>query len=227
MKNNTTMNKQPKKEFTGICPRGIEGYTGKIRKYTGEQFGRNCHMVEAHENGDFYCYNEERELHCEGAPALEWADGRKEWHKNGKLHREDGAAMTLPDGSKRWYLNDVKMTKEEFDEKISMQGKPRPEINSVYANRNPQQRHPIGGNLNPQNNPIERSSRKTIVADLYEYCYLTPADKGHYVEVTRWLNSQGVDIVVDDGDGQKMISLTYGQLNAIRACVHEMRDGTY
>lgn len=226
------MNQQPSKQFTGTCANGIEGWTGRIRKYTGEQFGKNCHMVEAHENGDFYCYNEKGELHCEGEPAVEWADGRKEWHVNGKMHREDGAALILPNGGERYYLNDVKMSKEEFDEKISMREKPRPIIDTVHGNRNPQKRHTIAGNLNPEigelneSNPIAKLSRKTFVADLYQYCFLTPKDKGHYVEVTKWLNSQGVDIVVDDGYGQKSISLTYGQLNAIKACVHEMRDGT-
>ena len=45
-------------------------------------------------------------LHRDGAPAIELADGSKEWHLHGKLHREDGPAIELADGSKEWHLHD-------------------------------------------------------------------------------------------------------------------------
>ena len=44
-------------------------------------------------------------LHREDGPAIEYADGGKEWYLNGKLHREDGPAVELADGSKVWTLN--------------------------------------------------------------------------------------------------------------------------
>jgi antitoxin component YwqK of YwqJK toxin-antitoxin module len=43
--------------------------------------------------------------HREDGPAIEWSDGTKEWHRNGKLHREDGQAVECADGSKFWYRN--------------------------------------------------------------------------------------------------------------------------
>jgi hypothetical protein len=35
-------------------------------------------------------------------PAIEWADGTKEWYINGQLHREDGPAIEWANGTKEW-----------------------------------------------------------------------------------------------------------------------------
>ena len=45
------------------------------------------------------------QLHREDGPAIEWADGSKEYWLNGMLHREDGPAVELADGSKEYWLN--------------------------------------------------------------------------------------------------------------------------
>jgi len=44
-------------------------------------------------------------LHRTDGPAVEHADGHKEWYLNGKLHRTDGPTVERTDGSKAWYLN--------------------------------------------------------------------------------------------------------------------------
>ena len=44
--------------------------------------------------------------HREDGPAIELANGHKEYWINGKLHREDGPAIIYKDGSKFWYIND-------------------------------------------------------------------------------------------------------------------------
>ena len=44
-------------------------------------------------------------LHREDGPAIELANGRKEWWINGNLHREDGPAIILADCTKVWYIN--------------------------------------------------------------------------------------------------------------------------
>lgn len=51
-------------------------------------------------------YNEEDKFHRENGPAIEYANGEKQWWINGKFHREDGPAIEYPDGSKYWYKND-------------------------------------------------------------------------------------------------------------------------
>lgn len=67
-----------------------DGGSLEIKQY-GDEFWRNA-------NGD---------LHRENAPAIERADGAKEWWINGRLHREDGPAVECADGYKAWYLNGI------------------------------------------------------------------------------------------------------------------------
>ena len=49
--------------------------------------------------------NSKGEPHREDGPAVEWADGYKEWYINGKRHREDGPAIETADGYKWWYID--------------------------------------------------------------------------------------------------------------------------
>ena len=44
-------------------------------------------------------------LHRENGPAIECANGHKEWRQNGQLHRTDGPAIEWWDGTKRWFQN--------------------------------------------------------------------------------------------------------------------------
>lgn len=44
-------------------------------------------------------------LHREGLPAIERANGDKEWRQNGLLHREDGPAIERTDGYREWRRN--------------------------------------------------------------------------------------------------------------------------
>ncbi len=55
------------------------------------------------EFGNKYWKNKEGELHRLYGPAIEGADGRKEWYQNGKLHRLDGPAQEFNCGDKYWY----------------------------------------------------------------------------------------------------------------------------
>ena len=50
-------------------------------------------------------YNSEGHRHRENGPAMEWANGSKEWYLNGLIHRESGPAIEDVDGFKYWYLN--------------------------------------------------------------------------------------------------------------------------
>ena len=44
-------------------------------------------------------------LHRDDGPAIEYADGSKEWWINGDQHREDGPACEYVNGSKEWWVN--------------------------------------------------------------------------------------------------------------------------
>jgi len=43
-------------------------------------------------------------LHREDGPAIEYADGDKEWYLYGLLHREDGPSQEYFGGTKLWYF---------------------------------------------------------------------------------------------------------------------------
>jgi hypothetical protein len=84
--------------------------------------------VQIDEDGNVYYYNEKGHLHrldgpaieyANGSkewiieskhhrldgPAVEWRNGYKEWYYKGKRHRLDGPAIEWPDGDKWWYVN--------------------------------------------------------------------------------------------------------------------------
>lgn len=47
------------------------------------------------------------ELHREDGPAVEGANGTKEWYLNGLRHRVDGPAYEEPNGDQEWLVNGV------------------------------------------------------------------------------------------------------------------------
>jgi hypothetical protein len=50
--------------------------------------------------------NDNGQLHKEGGPAIEYANGDKHWYINNLHHREDGPAIEYSNGDKCWYIND-------------------------------------------------------------------------------------------------------------------------
>ena len=100
------------------------------------------YKVKVYENGGQEWYNINDQLHRADGPALECADGSKEWftngqrhrldgpavdsadgskhwYKNGQRHREDGPAVEYPNGRKSWYLHGVRLSEAEFRAKFS------------------------------------------------------------------------------------------------------------
>jgi hypothetical protein len=56
--------------------------------------------------GSIFYSNENSKWHREDGPAIEYANGNREWYLNGELHREDGPACEYTtNGSKGWFLN--------------------------------------------------------------------------------------------------------------------------
>jgi hypothetical protein len=60
---------------------------------------------------------------------------------------------------------------------------------------------------------MEKSKRNAVMENLNKFCHL--AKEHDYVDVTEWTNGEGWDICLND----KLISLTYGQLEAIKYLV--------
>ena len=48
-------------------------------------------------------------------------NGNKEWRLNGKWHREDGPAIERANGDKQWWLHGENLTEEEHRQRTSSQ----------------------------------------------------------------------------------------------------------
>lgn len=62
---------------------------------------------------------------------------------------------------------------------------------------------------------MEQTTRQTIIDDLHKYDYLTNKDDKAFIEVTEWVNGEGIDINIERDKESKLFSLTYGELDAI------------
>ena len=72
---------------------------------------------------------------------------------------------------------------------------------------------------------VELVDRRAAFAALNEYCTFSMGErkgKDDFVEVTEWSNVEGVDVEIHDVDGKHKFMLTYGQFDAIKACVKEI-----
>ena len=74
--------------------------------YTEEEFlAKMSDQPEVDEVGTKRWKNAEGQLHRDDGPAIEHADGSKEWWVEDKLHRLDGPAIEYVNGDKSWFLN--------------------------------------------------------------------------------------------------------------------------
>lgn len=62
-------------------------------------------------NGDKSWWIDDK-LHREDGPAVEWTNGDKQWLVDGKFHRLDGPAIERRDGTKEWWV-DGKLHRED------------------------------------------------------------------------------------------------------------------
>ena len=97
-------------------------YGDKIWKNEKGQYHRNDGPAIEYANGvkQWYKYNE---LHRENGPAIEWVDGSKEWWVDGNRHREDGPAIEYADGTKYWFYNGKMIgcsSQEKFERMIEL-----------------------------------------------------------------------------------------------------------
>ena len=89
-----------------IIARAIYGNTSREVEYLAKKYSVRLSDVPTQINdyGDKIWRNDDGYFHREDGPAIESANGTKEWFINGKLHRIDGPAVERADGSKYWYL---------------------------------------------------------------------------------------------------------------------------
>jgi len=82
------------------------------------------YKVTVDEYGATRWYNEKGELHRLDGPAVEYADGSKEWLVNDLFHRLDGPARVYSDGCKIWCIEGMDYTEDEFNAKIETMKRP-------------------------------------------------------------------------------------------------------
>ena len=56
-------------------------------------------------DGTIRYFNEHGQLHREDGPAIDHADGTREWYVDGKIHRTDGPAIERASGTRSWWVN--------------------------------------------------------------------------------------------------------------------------
>lgn len=84
-------------------------------------------------NKSYFADREMKILHRTDGPAMEWANGTKEWYLDDELHRVDGPAVEWADGTKEWYVNGAQYTEEEF-ENITKQQPVELTLDQIAAN---------------------------------------------------------------------------------------------
>lgn len=70
--------------------------------------------------------------------------------------------------------------------------------------------------MKPKNFKYDVKDRKSINANLNDFCYLNKPDS--FIEITEWANGDGFDITIND----KITSFTRGELDAIKMLVKKI-----
>ena len=69
---------------------------------------------------------------------------------------------------------------------------------------------------------IEMKTIKSTRVLLKEFCKWS--GNHHHIEVTEWTNGDGVDVKMQDANGSHEFYLTWGQLEAMNACIKKLRN---
>jgi len=73
------------------------------------------YCVKIDEKGTIRWYQNGQYHRTDGGPAIECKDNYKAWYQYGKLDRTDGPAIENADGSKEWFIGGKEYTQDEFD----------------------------------------------------------------------------------------------------------------
>jgi len=76
------------------------------------------------------------------------------------------------------------------------------------------------------NKKVELSNRISGFVELKNFCTFSMgefSESGHYLEVTEWTNEEGFDLEIHDISGESGIKMSWGQFEALEACVNEIR----
>ena len=91
----------------------VTEYSTKWYNLEGDLHREDGPAVE-YADGDKEYYIKDK-YHREDGPAVEYINGDKYYYINGELHREDGPAVEYANGNKTYYINDELLTEQEFN----------------------------------------------------------------------------------------------------------------
>ena len=70
------------------------------------------------------------------------------------------------------------------------------------------------------------SKRKAASVELKDWCVMSVGskaeDRGDFMEVTEWSSGEGYDIYISDSSGERQFNLTWGQFEALKACIKKI-----
>ena len=99
-------------------------------------------------------------LHREDGPAVEWCNGTKiwfQWYQHGKRHREDGPAIEYTDGTKDYFIRGLRVDKRTYLKKFPVQNTSKNHANDAVLA------------TNTTNQPIEVLLEKLTAAVSFVY----------------------------------------------------------
>jgi hypothetical protein len=80
-------------------------------------------------NGDKFWTSKQGHYHRLDGPAIEFANGTKQWLVNGLPHRLDGPAIEWADGDKQWWINGVNYSYEDWKKEVEH----RKNLDTIYG----------------------------------------------------------------------------------------------
>ena len=90
-----------------------------MKRYTDTISGEELYLdIDKYGNKFYYKDRAMKILHRTDGPAIERADGHKQWWVDNKLHRIDGPAFEYADGYKEWFVDNVFIMTLDKDGKI-------------------------------------------------------------------------------------------------------------
>jgi hypothetical protein len=65
---------------------------------------------------------------------------------------------------------------------------------------------------------MEINNKKSVFTKLKPFCIYS-LTKPDFMEVTEWVNGEGVTVAINDSLGNRHFDLTYGQIDALKKCI--------
>ena len=65
---------------------------------------------------------------------------------------------------------------------------------------------------------MEINNKKSVFTKLKPFCIYS-IQKEDFMEVTEWVNGEGITVTINDNLGNRHFDLTHGQIDALKKCI--------